>query len=55
MSNLPEPMTRQQVLDDFVAGGEDFHICYKIDGNGPYHYREHREWIRELLPHDDDA
>lgn len=36
-------------VDDFVAGAGDFEICYKIDGNGPYHYREHRGWIEALL------
>lgn len=36
-------------VDDFVAGAGDFAICYKIDGNGPYHYREHRGWIETLL------
>lgn len=36
-------------VEDFVAGGGDFAICYKIDGNGPYHYREHRQWIGEIL------
>lgn len=35
--------------DDFVADGGDFAICYKIDGNGPYHYREHRGWIQKIL------
>lgn len=36
-------------VDDFVEGGGDFAICYKIDGNGPYHYREHRGWIVKIL------
>ena len=36
-------------VNDFVPGGGDFAICYKIDGNGPYHYREHREWIETIL------
>lgn len=36
-------------VDDFVSGGGTFAICYKIDGNGPHHYREHREWIKTLL------
>ena len=35
--------------NDFVEGSGDFAICYKIDGNGPYHYRQHREWIEEIL------
>lgn len=39
-------------VDEFVAEGGDFAICYKIDGNGPYHYREHRAWIGEILSHD---
>lgn len=36
-------------VDDFVEGGGNFAICYKIDGNGPHHYREHRGWIEEIL------
>lgn len=36
-------------VDTFVPDGGDFEICYKIDGNGPYHYREHRGWIEALL------
>lgn len=36
-------------VDDFVAGGGEFGICFKIDGNGPHHYREHRGWIEEIL------
>lgn len=36
-------------VDDFVAGAGDFAICFKIDGNGPYHYREHRGWIETIL------
>lgn len=36
-------------VNDFVPGEGDFAICYKIDGNGPHHYREHREWITEIL------
>ena len=36
-------------VNDFVVGAGAFAICYKIDGNGPYHYREHRGWIETLL------
>ena len=36
-------------VDDFVPAGGTFHICYKIDGNGPHHYREHRGWIEAIL------
>lgn len=36
-------------VDEFVADGGDVAICYKIDGNGPYHYREHRGWIEAIL------
>ena len=36
-------------VDTFVADGGDFAICYKIDGNGPHHYREHRGWIETIL------
>ncbi|MCO5217195.1 MAG: ClbS/DfsB family four-helix bundle protein [Thermomicrobiales bacterium] len=36
-------------VDDFVPGAGDFAICYKIDGNGPHHYREHRGWIEAIL------
>lgn len=36
-------------VSDFVAVGEDVAICYKLDGNGPYHYREHWEWIEQIL------
>lgn len=36
-------------VDDFVSGAGDFEICYKIDGNGPYHFREHRGWIETIL------
>lgn len=52
MTGIVASMSDEDLLkpvDDFVAGGGDFAICYKIDGNGPYHYREHREWIREIL------
>lgn len=42
-------------VDDFVPGAGDFAICYKIDGNGPYHYREHRGWIEAILDQNDDA
>lgn len=42
-------------VNDFVEGGGDFAICYKIDGNGPYHYREHRGWIEVILNQNDDA
>lgn len=35
--------------NDFVENSGDFAICYKIDGNGPYHYREHRAWIAGIL------
>lgn len=36
-------------VDEFVDGGGDFAICYKIDGNGPHHYREHRGYIEKIL------
>lgn len=36
-------------MNDFVPGSGDFSVCYKIDGNGPHHYREHREWIEAIL------
>ncbi len=39
-------------VNDFVPGAGDFAICYKIDGNGPYHYREHRAWISQILDHE---
>ena len=40
-------------VNDFVPGEGDFAICYKIDGNGPHHYREHREWIGQILDQDE--
>lgn len=36
-------------VDDFVPGAGTFAICYKIDGNGPHHYREHKGWIDLIL------
>lgn len=36
-------------VDEFVPDTGDFEICYKIDGNGPHHYREHRGWIEAIL------
>jgi hypothetical protein len=42
-------------VDDFVNGEGNFAICYKIDGNGPYHYREHREWIEQILARDEEV
>ena len=36
-------------MSSFVPGSGEFAVCYKIDGNGPHHYREHREWISEIL------
>lgn len=33
----------------FVPGTGNFAICYKIDGNGPHHYREHAPWISQIL------
>ena len=50
--NIVAGMSDEDLLkpvNDFVPGAGDFAICYKIDGNGPYHYREHREWIEEIL------
>lgn len=41
-------------VDDFVAGAGTFAICFKIDGNGPHHYREHRGWIQAILDQDGD-
>jgi hypothetical protein len=35
--------------NEFVPGSGDFAICYKIDGNGPHHYREHAPWISRIL------
>lgn len=52
MVGIVSHMTDEDLLkpvDDFVAGGGDFAICYEIDGNGPYHYREHRGYIETLL------
>lgn len=42
-------------MDDYVPGTGTFAVCYKIDGNGPHHYREHREWISEILDQKDEA
>lgn len=39
----------QQPCSSFVEGGQDFEIIHKIDGNGPFHYDEHRPWIEEIL------
>lgn len=36
-------------VSTFVAGEAEFPIYYKIDGNGPYHYREHLGYIPALL------
>lgn len=36
-------------VNDFVPDAGDFAICYKIDGNGPHHYREHAPWISRIL------
>lgn len=52
MVSIVAGMSDEELLhptDNFVPGAGDFAICYKIDGNGPHHYREHREWIREIL------
>lgn len=52
MVGIVSRMTDEELLkpvDDFVPGAGDFAICYKIDGNGPYHYRQHRGWIEAIL------
>ncbi|MCA9834960.1 MAG: ClbS/DfsB family four-helix bundle protein [Thermomicrobiales bacterium] len=51
-------MTDEELLkpvDDFVLGAGTFAICYKIDGNGPHHYREHTGWIEAILSQESDA
>lgn len=42
-------------VNDFVPGAGDFAVCYKIDGNGPHHYREHRQGISDILEHESEA
>ncbi len=52
MLGIVAKMSNEDLLkpvNDYVPGEGDFAICYKIDGNGPHHYREHREWITEIL------
>ncbi len=52
MIGLVSAMSDEDLLrpvKEFVAGAGDFAICYKIDGNGPHHYREHRPWIEAIL------
>jgi hypothetical protein len=41
--------------NDFVPGAGEFAICYKIDGNGPHHYREHAPWISRILGKESEA
>lgn len=33
----------------FVAGGQEFEIFHKLQGNGPEHYDEHRVYIERIL------
>lgn len=52
MVGIVSGMTDEDLLkpaNDFVPGAGEFAICYKIDGNGPYHYVEHAPWISKIL------
>ncbi len=55
MVGIVSSMSDEELLkpaNDFVPGAGDFAICYKIDGNGPYHYVEHAPWISRILGRD---
>lgn len=43
------PDDLQRPCSDYVAGGQDFAVIHKIDGNGPHHFDEHRVYIERIL------
>lgn len=52
MVGLVQQLSDEQLLahaNTFAAESKPIPICYFIDGDGPYHYREHRGWIETLL------
>lgn len=52
MIGLVKQLSDDQLLlpaSAFSPESKDVAICYFIDGDGPYHYRQHREWIEKIL------